>query len=115
MLAHWHGQMWNGSELGRAMGVADTTVRRWLDVLSGTYVVRVLPPFFENLAKRQIKSPKIYIEDSGLLHALLGLRSRDEVLRYPKVGAAWDGFALQAVLAHVGATSREAFFWGTPA
>lgn len=114
MLAHWHGQVWNGSELGRAMGVADTSVRRWLDFLAGTFVVRVLPAFFENLAKRQVKSPKVYIADSGLLHALLGLPTRDAVLAHPKVGASWEGFALQVVVDRLGARPSECFFWATP-
>ena len=113
MLAHWHGQLWNASELGRSLGVSDTTVRRWLDILSGTFVVRALPPFFANLAKRQIKAPKVYVADSGLLHAQLRIDSREELLRHPKVGASWEGFALEAVLSHVGARPNEAFFWAT--
>jgi len=76
MLAHWHGQTWNASELGRAFGLADHTVRRWLDVLAATFMVRVLPPFFENIGKRQVKAPKVYVADTGLLHALLGIRTR---------------------------------------
>jgi uncharacterized protein len=113
MLAHWHGQIWNGSELGRSLGIADTTVRRWLDVLTGTFVVRTLPPFFENLAKRQVKSPKIYLMDSGLLHAQLGIDDLDALRRHPKVGASWEGFALETVLHHVRARPNEAFFWAT--
>lgn len=113
MLAHWHGQLWNASELGRSLGVSDTTVRRWLDILSGTFVVRALPPFFADLAKRQIKAPKVYVADSGLLHAQLRIDSREELLRHPKVGASWEGFALEAVLSHVGARPNEAFFWAT--
>ena len=115
MLAHWHGQSWNGSELGRSLGVSDHTVRRWLDVLAATFMVRVLPPFFENLSKRQVKAPRVYVADSGLLHALLGIRSRGELERHPKVGASWEGFALEAVVAHLGATPREVFYWRTQA
>jgi predicted AAA+ superfamily ATPase len=115
MLAHWHGQSWNGSDLGRSLGVSDHTVRRWLDVLAATFMVRVLPPFFENLSKRQVKAPKVYVADSGLLHALLGIRSLAELARHPKVGASWEGFALEAVIAHLDATPREVFHWRTQA
>ena len=113
MLAHWHGQTWNASELGRAFGLADHTVRRWLDVLAATFMVRVLPPFFENIGKRQVKAPKVYVADTGLLHALLGIRTRDDLVRHPKVGASWESFCLNAVLEHLGASEREAFFWRT--
>jgi len=113
MLAHWHGQIWNGSELGRSLGVADTTVRRWLDLLSGTFVVDVLRPFHENLAKRQIKAPKVYVADSGILHAMLDLETRDDLLSHPKLGASFEGFALSAVMRHVGAEPDQSYFWGT--
>ena len=115
MLAHWHGQVWNGAEFGRAFGVSGHTVRRYLDALVGTYVVRLLPPWFENLAKRQVRSPKVYLSDPGVLHALLGLTSPDDLLGHPKVGASWEGFALDLVLGRLGVRDEEAFFWATHA
>ncbi|MFN8095665.1 MAG: ATP-binding protein [Vicinamibacteria bacterium] len=113
MLAHAHGNVWNGSEFARAFGVAHTTVARYLDLLSGAFVVRQLPPWSENLAKRQVKSPKVYIADSGLLHALLDVRTRDALVRHPKVGASWEGFGIQAVIDRLGARREECHFWGT--
>jgi hypothetical protein len=113
MLAHYHAQTWNGSELGRALGVSDTTVRGYLDVLAATFMVRVLPPWFENLAKRQVKSPKVYIADSGLFHTLLGIEDAAALDRHPKVGASWEGFALTQVIARLGARKEECFYWAT--
>lgn len=113
MLAHYHGQVWNSSELASAFGVADTTVRRYLDTLTAALVVRQLLPWSENLGKRQIKMPKIYLADSGLLHALLGLETHDSLESHPKVGASWEGFGIQAVVDRLGARSDGCFFWGT--
>jgi hypothetical protein len=113
MLAHAHGNVWNGSEFGRAFGVAHTTVGRYLDLLSAAFVVRQLPPWSENLTKRQVKSPKVYIADSGLLHTLLDIRTRDALFRHPKVGASWEGFGIQAVIDRLGACREECCFWGT--
>lgn len=113
MLAHLHGQTWNGSELARAMGVGHATVRRYLDLLTSALVVRQLPPFFSNIGKRLVRSPKVYIADSGILHTLLGLETRDDLELHPKVGASWEGFALAEVTTHLGARSEECFFWGT--
>jgi predicted AAA+ superfamily ATPase len=113
MLAHWHGQVWNASEFGRSFGVADTTVRKYLDTLASAMVVRLLMPWRENLSKRQVKSPKVCIRDTGLLHALLGLRSQSDLEGHPKVGASWEGFALEQVLRRTGALPEECFFWGT--
>lgn len=90
MVAHYHGQTWNGSALARSMGVSDKTVRSWLDVLTGTFMVRQLQPWFANVAKRQVKAPKVYIRDTGLLHALLGLADRHAVLGHPAAGASVD-------------------------
>jgi predicted AAA+ superfamily ATPase len=115
MLAHYHGQVWNASELARAFGVADTTVRRYLDLLTAAYVVRQLPPWSENIGKRQVKAPKVYLADSGLLHTLLGLTTRQDLEVHPKVGASWEGFALQAVADRLGARAEETFFWATHA
>ena len=113
MLAHYHAQVWNGSELGRAFGVAHTTIRRYLDVLAQTYMVRVLQPWFENVGKRQVRAPKIYIEDTGLLHALLGIRNAVELESHPKVGASWEGFVLSEAVGHLEASPEECFFWAT--
>lgn len=113
MLAHYHGQTWNSSEFGRSFGVADTTVRRYLDTLTSALVVRQLPPWAENLGKRQVKSPKVYLADSGLLHTLLGCERREALLSHPKLGASWEGFGIQAVIQRLGARPEECFFWGT--
>lgn len=113
MLAHWHGQIWNASELGRSLGVSDPTVRRYLDTLASTFMVRVLSPFHENLAKRQVKAPKVYFRDTGLLHTLLGIRNRQDLLHHPRLGASWEGFALQEVIRRLGARADECYFWRT--
>lgn len=115
MLAHCHGQIWNASEFARSFGVADTTVRNYLDALSATFVVRQLQPWHENLAKRQVKSPKVYLSDSGLLHALLGIGSPGELESHPRLGASWEGFALEAVIRALGARPEECYFWATHA
>lgn len=111
MVALHHGQIWNGSEIGRSLGEAHTTVKRHLEILCGAFVMRQLPPWFENLGKRQVKSPKIYLRDSGLLHELLGIASTSALEAHPKLGASWEGFALEEVLRLTG--DREAYFWNT--
>lgn len=111
MLAHYHGQIWNASELGRSLQMTHTTVKHHLDIFSGALVVRQLPPWFENLGKRQVKSPKIYFRDTGLLHALLQVPSRTLLESHPKLGASWEGFALEQVLRRTG--DRHAYFWAT--
>ncbi|MCY2993412.1 MAG: ATP-binding protein [Planctomycetota bacterium] len=111
MAAHYHGQIWNASEIGRSLGEAHTTVKRHLDILCGAFVMRQLPPWFENLGKRQVKSPKVYLRDSGLLHSLLGIPSFASLESHPKLGASWEGFALEEVLRVTG--DREAYFWNT--
>jgi predicted AAA+ superfamily ATPase len=115
MLAHYHAQTWNGAELARAFAVSASTVRRYLDLLTGALVVRQLPPWHENLSKRQVKSPKVYVADTGLLHTLLGLENREDVESHPKVGASWEGFVLQEVVARLGARPEECYFWATHA
>ncbi len=115
MVAHVHGQTWNASEFGRAFGMADTTVRRYLDLLTATFLVRQLQPFHENLAKRQVKAPKLYVSDSGLLHSLLGLHDERDLEGHPKVGASWEGFALDEVVRHMGARAEDCYFWATHA
>jgi uncharacterized protein len=111
MLAHYHGQTWNASEIGRAMGLSDKTVRGYLDILSGTFMVRQLQPWFENLGKRQVKAPKLYFQDSGLLHHLLDIEDRHALLGHPKVGASWEGFALEQVLRAF--VPSQPYFWST--
>lgn len=113
MIAHYHAQIWNGAELARALGVTEPTVRHYLDLLTGTYLLRQLPPWFENLGKRQFKSPKVYVRDSGLLHALLGIPTRADLDGHPKFGASWEGFALEQVLSVFG--TDQAYYWGTHA
>jgi predicted AAA+ superfamily ATPase len=113
MIAHYHGQIWNNSELSRAFGVSDNTVARYLDVLTGALVVRQLLPWYENLQKRQVKSPKVYIADSGLLHTLLGRETRFDLEGHPKVGASWEGFGLTEIVARLGARREECYFWAT--
>jgi len=111
MVAHYHGQVWNGAELARALALSEKTVRTYLDLLTGAFVLRQLPPWFENLGKRQYKAPKVYVRDSGLLHALLSIEGRLELAGHPKHGASWEGFALEQALNVAG--TRQAFFWGT--
>jgi predicted AAA+ superfamily ATPase len=113
MVAHYHGQIWNASELARSFGIAHTTVQRYLDVLTETFMLRQLPSWHENVSKRQVKAPKVFIRDSGLLHALLGLATAREIDTHPKVGASWEGFALNAVVARLQAQPEECFFWAT--
>jgi uncharacterized protein len=115
MLAHHHGQILNSAELARAFGVSDATVRRYLEVLVGTFLVRRLPPFFENLAKRQVKSPKVYLTDTGILHALLGIHTTLDLARHPKIGASWEGFAIAQIVDRLRARPEECFFWATHA
>jgi predicted AAA+ superfamily ATPase len=99
MLAHYSGQLWNGAELARAFGVSEPTVRHYLDILAATCMVRILPPWHENVGKRQVKAPKIYLADSGLLHALLDIGAdRESLLGHPRVGASWEGFALHQIV-----------------
>lgn len=111
MLAHYHGQVWNAAEVARSMDVREPVVRHYLDILSGLYLVRQLQPWHANIAKRQVKSPKIYFRDSGLLHALLDIRTEHALLMHPKIGASWEGFMTEEILK---ATQPEqAYFWAT--
>lgn len=113
MLAHYHGQTWNASEFGRSFGVADTTVRNYLDLLTSALVMRQLQPWHENISKRQVKTPKVYIADSGLLHTLLGIKDRIDLERHPKCGASWEGFVLEHIIRRAGFRAEECFFWAT--
>lgn len=111
MLAHYHGQTWNAAEPARSLGVGESTTRRHLDLLTDAFMIRQLQPYYANIRKRQVKAPKIYVRDSGLLHQLLGIRTFKELLTHPKVGASWEGFAIEQVLALQ--DHDEAFFWAT--
>jgi uncharacterized protein len=111
MLAHYHGQIWNAAEPARSLGVSEPTVRKYLDTLTRTFMVRQLQPWHVNLNKRQVKAPKIYFRDTGLLHGLMGLRTLPELLAHPACGASWEGFALEQVLRL--AKPDDAYFWAT--
>lgn len=111
MVAHYHGQVWNGAELARSLGIGETTVRRYLDYLTQTFMVRQLPPWHDNLGKRQVKAPKIYFRDTGLLHFLMDIRTRAQLATHARVGASWEGFALEQVLRI--AKPQQSFFWAT--
>lgn len=111
MLAHYHGNVWNAAELARSLGVSEPTVRRYLDLLSGLFMVRQLQPWHENIKKRQVKAPKVYLRDSGLLHQLLGIQAEKELLAHPKCGASWEGYAIEEALKAV--RPDEAYFWAT--
>ena len=111
MVAHYHGQIWNAAEPARALGVSEATARRYLDLLTDAFMLRQLQPFHANIGKRQVKAPKIYVRDSGLLHQLLGLDAHKALLSHPKLGASWEGFVIEQVLART--QPDEAFFWAT--
>ncbi len=113
MLSHYHGQTWNASEFARSFGVSDTTIRHYLDTLSGAMVVRQLQPWHENISKRQVKAPKVYLEDTGLLHSLLNLPTFHDLEGHPKIGASWEGFVIQQIIRRLGANREECFFWAT--
>ncbi len=110
MLAHYHGQIWKGSEFARSLGVSEPTVKKYLDILSGAYLVRQIQPWHENLKKRQVKSPKIYIRDSGVLHTLLSLQN-DQVVTHVKAGASWEGFVIEQILQKI--DTRDYYYWRT--
>ncbi|MBT1073725.1 ATP-binding protein [Geobacter grbiciae] len=113
MLAHYHGQVWNAAEPARSLGIGETSIRRYLDLLEGVFMIRQLQPWHENLKKRQVKSPKIYIRDSGLLHQLLGIRTMPELLSHPKCGASWEGYIIEEIITRV--QPDEIYFWATHA
>jgi len=111
MLAHYHAQTWNASELGRAMGLSDKTVRGYLDILTGAFMIRQLQPWYQNLSKRQVRAPKIYLRDSGLLHSLLNIQDKHTLLGHPKVGASWEGFVIEQIIQLI--RPPETYFWAT--
>ena len=111
MLAHYHGQVWNAAEFARALGSSEGTARRYLDILTGAFMVRALPPWFANIRKRQVRSPRIYVRDTGLLHTLLTVETGDQVAGHPKVGASFEGFAVEQIAGAFGAGGM--YFWAT--
>jgi uncharacterized protein len=113
MVAHFHGQTWNAAEFARSLGTAESTARRYLDILSSMFLVRQLPPWFENLGKRQVKAPKVYVRDCGLLHALLGLAAPAVLEGHPKLGASWEGFAIEQAVTRLG--EGNVWYWATHA
>lgn len=115
MLAHCHAQIWNGSELARAFAVSHHTVRRYLDALESTFMVRSLKPWSANLGKRQVKSPKVYVRDSGLLHRLLDVASQQALERHPQVGASREGFVIENAIRTLGVEDRQCYFWAAHA
>ncbi len=115
MLAHYHGQLFNASELGNSLGLAHTTIRRYLDALTGTFMIRTLHPWHTNLKKRQIKTPKIFFRDSGILHAMLNIKNYSELIKHPKLGASWEGMAMEQIISYHAAREQECYFWATHA
>lgn len=111
MLAHCHGQIWNASPLASSLGVSEYTVRKYLDILTGVFMARQLQPWHANVKKRQVKAPKVYIRDTGVLHSLLGLKTEAELLRHPRCGASWEGFVIEEVIRSVG--PDDVYFWAT--
>ncbi len=113
MISHYHGQVWNAAHFARSLGTSEKTARRYLDILAGAYMVRVLPPWYENIRKRQVKAPKIYIRDSGILHALLQINTMADLQGHPKIGSSWEGFCLEQLIG--GLKTRDIYFWATHA
>ncbi len=111
MISHYHGQVWNAAHFARSLGTSERTARRYLDILAGAYMVRVLPPWYENISKRQVKAPKIYIRDSGILHALLQINTIPDLQGNPKLGSSWEGFCLEQIIGIL--KSRDVYFWAT--
>jgi predicted AAA+ superfamily ATPase len=113
MISHYHGQVWNATHFARSLGTSEKTARRYLDILAGAYMVGVLPPWYENIRKRQVKAPKIYIRDSGILHALLQINTMADLQGHPKLGSSWEGFCLEQLIGYLG--TRDVYFWATHA
>lgn len=112
MLAHYHGNTFNASEIGTSLGLAHTTVRHYLDILTGTFMMRQLQPWVENIKKRQVKTPKVYYRDSGIYHTLLGVKEENDIRYHPKLGASWEGFALEQIIRFHDVDGESCFFWG---
>ena len=115
MISHYHGQLVNFSEIGRSFGIADTTIRHYMEILKGTFMIRLLNPWFVNIGKRLVKRPKLYIRDSGLLHSLLNIENEKSLKSHIKLGSSWEGFALEQVCRAIRKSEEQAYFWGTHA
>jgi predicted AAA+ superfamily ATPase len=113
MLCHYHGGIFNASELGKSLGISYHTAKNHLDILHGTFMIRILQPWYENIKKRQVKTPKIYFRDSGIYHALLGLADYEALTLSPKIGASWEGFALEQIINLYKAEAEECYFWSS--
>lgn len=113
MLAHYHGQLFNASEMGNSLDLSHPTVQRYLDILTGTFMMRQLNPWYENISKRQVKSKKIYFRDSGIFHTLLNIKDYQSLLTNPKLGASWEGLALESVIRHLNVDANDCYFWAT--
>lgn len=113
MLGHYHGQIINYSELARNFGISDMTARKYIDLLEGTFMLRLLQPWYTNIGKRLVKRPKLYFTDSGIFHSLLAVGRREELLTHPKLGASWEGFALECLIRSINKRNEEVFFWST--
>lgn len=112
-LGHYHSQIVNYSEIGRNFGMSDMTARKYIDLLEGSFMLRLLQPWFTNVGKRLVKRPKLFFTDSGIFHSLMGISRREELLRHNKLGASWEGFALESVIRCIGKRNEEIFFWST--
>ena len=112
MLSHYHGNIFNASEIGKSLGISDKTIKYYLDILSGTFMIRQLQPWYENIQKRQVKRPKIFFRDSGIFHRLLNIETSNQLITHPKVGASWEGFAMEQVIRKYGIQDGECYFWG---
>jgi predicted AAA+ superfamily ATPase len=113
MLSHYHAQILNNAELGRSFGVSDMTIRHYLEILEGTYMIRLLRPWHVNVKKRLVKRPKIYLRDSGIFHALMTVDTLEQLFAHPKLGASWEGFALESACQAIGRNDQDYYFWGT--
>ncbi len=111
MLSHYHGQIINYSELGRSFGISDVTVKKYIDILEGTFMVRVLAPWYQNLGKRLAKRPKIYLRDSGLFHTLMNIENYDQLVSHPKLGASFEGFSLEIITRKINKNDNETYFY----
>lgn len=115
MIAHYHGNILNANELSRSLGINNKSIKYYIDILTDTFMLRQLQPWWENISKRQVKSPKIYIRDTGLLHYLLNIENYNALITNPKLGASWEGFALEQVINYYNADNEQCFFWSTHA
>ena len=111
MIAHYHGQIFNASEIARSLQITSKTADRYLDILTGTFMVRKLTPWYENLKKRQIKSAKLYLRDTGIFHSLLGIENN--LHSHPKLGASWEGFAIEEIIRFLRMDNESCYFWGS--